>query len=193
MGDAIRRTVALASMRTDERDDVEANGLVIVADDHVVALGGAAEHWLARLGFEAVSLGDRLPVPLLSITRRLQALEASDSTGPTPSARLSTTSGGLVQLHATRLRDAGNVGAIALSITPADSAQRASLLLAAHGLTPAQRRVAELVLHGDTTRQIVAQLRISEYTVQDHLKAVFDKLGVRSRRDLVAAVMRPHR
>lgn len=65
------------------------------------------------------------------------------------------------------------------------------MLLAAHGLTPAQRRVAQLVLQGHTTRQIVFALRISEHTVQDHLKAVFDKIGVRSRRELVSAIMRP--
>jgi len=190
IGDAIRRTVAAATMG-DRGADVGANGLVIVADDQVVALGGAAEHWLAALGFQAIAPGDRVPLPLLAVARRLEALEVSGATGPTPSARLATTSGELVQLHATRLRDASGTGAIALSIAPADSAQRASLLLAAHGLTPAQRRVAELVLHGCTTRQIVLQLRISEHTVQDHLKAIFDKLGVRSRRELVTAVMRP--
>ena len=57
-----------------------------------------------------------------------------------------------------------------------------SLLLAAYGLTPAQCRVARLVLHGRTTGQIVVDLHISAHTVQDHLKAVFDKVGVRSRR-----------
>ena len=76
-------------------------------------------------------------------------------------------------------------------VAPAAPAERSSFLLAAYGLTPAQCRVAKLVLQGRTTGQIVVELCISANTVQDHLKVVFDKVGVRSRRDLVSAMMQP--
>ena len=54
-----------------------------------------------------------------------------------------------------------------------------------------QRRVAQLVLQRKTTTQVVVELRISAHTVQDHLEAVFDKVGVRSRRELVGTLLRP--
>jgi DNA-binding CsgD family transcriptional regulator len=48
--------------------------------------------------------------------------------------------------------------------------------------------VAALVLQGHSTQQIVNELRISAHTVQEHLGAVFDKFGIGSRRELVAAL-----
>ena len=111
--------------------------------------------------------------------------------GPeTPAAvRLSTRRGSLLEIHAARLHRDGSRGGIAITIALADGTARSSLLLAAH-LTPAQRRVAELVLQGQSTRQIVLALGIGVHTVQDHLKTVFDKMGVGSRRELVAMLLR---
>jgi DNA-binding CsgD family transcriptional regulator len=65
----------------------------------------------------------------------------------------------------------------------------ASIHLAALGLTPAQARVAALVLQGRSTRQIVTELHISAHTVQEHLRAAFDKAGVASRRELVSTLL----
>jgi DNA-binding CsgD family transcriptional regulator len=127
----------------------------------------------------------------MAVVGRLEAIERGVIDVPPAAVRLTAPSGAVVSVHAARLRDGSGNGPVAVSITPAASSERSSLLLAAHGLTPAQRRVAELVLQGRTTAQVVIELRISAHTVQDHLKAVFDKVGVRSRRELVGTLLRP--
>jgi DNA-binding CsgD family transcriptional regulator len=55
---------------------------------------------------------------------------------------------------------------------------------AADELTPAERRVAELVAEGRTNRETASLLVVSEHTVDSHLRRVYRKLGVRSRAEL---------
>jgi DNA-binding CsgD family transcriptional regulator len=198
IGEAVRRVVSVAGSSASGVASV-GPGVVLVVDDVIAALDDGAAAWLPELEDAGdrvaghATVGDPVPLALRAVVRRLESLERGGG-GPA-AVRVVARNAELVTLHATRLRGgtgAGSgAGVIAVTIGPTAPTDRVGLLLSAHGLTPAQRRVAQLVLRGLTTRQMMGALRISEHTVQDHLKVVFDKVGVRSRRDLVAALMHP--
>lgn len=43
-----------------------------------------------------------------------------------------------------------------------------------------------MLVNGGDTRELACRLFVSEHTVQDHLRAIFTKTGVRSRTALLA-------
>jgi DNA-binding NarL/FixJ family response regulator len=53
-------------------------------------------------------------------------------------------------------------------------------------LTPSERRVAEMAASGMTNRQIAQSLFLTVKTIETHLAAAYDKLGIRSRQQLPA-------
>jgi DNA-binding NarL/FixJ family response regulator len=56
-------------------------------------------------------------------------------------------------------------------------------------LSTRESDVVMLVLYGHSNRRIADQLFLTEYTVEDHLKRIFAKLGVRSRTALAAKIL----
>jgi DNA-binding CsgD family transcriptional regulator len=85
----------------------------------------------------------------------------------------------------------GSARRVAVIVEPAHPARIAPLLMSAYGLTEREQDVTRLVLQGSSTTEIAERLVVSAHTVQ-HLKNVFDKTGVRSRRDLVGKVFFAH-
>jgi DNA-binding CsgD family transcriptional regulator len=193
------RVAALLDVVDGERDGVttapisESLGLLMLADDlSTVAMTPAAEWWLSEIG--DWPRGGELPQAIYAVAAKLQAMEGTShmSEGMMPRARVRTRSGQWLALHASRLAGAASAGQIAVILEPARPAEVAALVLLAYALTEREAQVAQLVLKGYSTEGIAEALTISELTVQQHLKAVFDKVGVRSRRELVAQIYARH-
>jgi DNA-binding CsgD family transcriptional regulator len=170
-------------------------GLVLLADDlSLVAITPAAEGWLAEVEQSDWRSSLELPNAVYAVAARLLALERGGHTPPDlmPRIRLRTASGRWLVLHASRLRAAGTEGQIAVIFEEARPAEIAPLIVDAYGLTKREGEITRLVLRGLSTAQVSEELHITPNTVRDHFKAIFDKVGVRSRRELVGQVFAQH-
>jgi DNA-binding CsgD family transcriptional regulator len=58
--------------------------------------------------------------------------------------------------------------------------------VSAYGLSPREQEVSRLLAGGASTSGIAAELSLSVFTVRDHIKSLFTKVGVASRGELVA-------
>ena len=94
-------------------------------------------------------------------------------------------------LHGATLVGAG-VPRVAVIVEPAHPARITPLLMSAYGLTEREQEITQHVLQGESTSAIAERLVVSPHTVQEHLKNIFEKTGVRSRRDLVGKVFFSH-
>lgn len=101
--------------------------------------------------------------------------------------RLRGRDGAWLSLHASCMNGAG-AQRVAVVISPTAAPDLRPLLFSSHRLTAGERQVSELALQGRSTKEIASELYISPYTVQDQFKAIFEKFGVRSRRELVARI-----
>jgi DNA-binding CsgD family transcriptional regulator len=129
--------------------------------------------------------GEHLPTAVQVVLRALNEPLAGQH-GVAPRMRVRGRSGRWLALHAakseaTETRPEERT----VIIAPAPPQDLIWLGMAAHGLSSREEEVAKLVVGGLSTRQISDRLYIAEHTVQRHLTNIFEKVGVRSRRDLV--------
>jgi DNA-binding CsgD family transcriptional regulator len=170
----------------------DAPGLVVLSHDgEVESATPGVERWLAALPDGDWDAG-RLPSSVLAVAgRALRTAEHPDQPGEVAVSRVLSQAGTWVVLHGASLV-AGGARRVAVIVEPAHPARIAPLLMSAYGLTEREQQVTRLVLQGNSTAEIAERLVVSAHTVQQHLKSVFDKTGVRSRRDLVGKVFFAH-
>jgi DNA-binding CsgD family transcriptional regulator len=130
--------------------------------------------------------------PIFAVVARATAIQAGTDRGPA-TARVRAASGRWLVVHASCLRTGdGRPGPIALTIEPAKSGQIAPIIVEAYSLTPREQEITRAVARGLSNPEIAAELYLSPHTVRDHLKAIFAKVGVGSRGELVAKLFAEH-
>lgn len=175
-----------ASLRFDAArrgEGVDAPGLVVLGPhDDVELVTPPAHALLDEIRSDMMPATD-LPGGVLSIaghTRRA-------GSGAAASANVVTVPGsdGWITLHAS-LPD--TTGRVAIVIERAVSRQSALLRLEVHGASAREREIATLLARGLGNAEIAETLVVSPHTVQDHVKSLFEKVGVSTRQELVARV-----
>lgn len=188
IAEGFRRAVLVSSVEQESGDDNAPGVVVLDGRGQVESISPQAQHWIAEIA-------EQPPPRLAHEARVVQAVAARaslpDAAGSPARARAQTRSGQWLLLYGTTLAG-GLDGRVAVIVQPAGPHDIAPLVAQAYGLSARERDVARLCFRGLTTKEIAAALHISPYTVQDHLKSIFDKTGTRSRAELVGQVFLEH-
>ncbi len=169
-----------------QAEEVPGPGLVLLTEEGAVeAITAAAERLLGEL-VDVPSGGRERSLPYVVYAVAARARLTGRSAAPAQ-ARVRTRAGRWLLLHGSVLNGPPH-GRVAVIVEEASGASMTPVIGQAYGLTAREAQVMQLLLQGRSTREIAAALSISPYTVQEHCKAIFDKVGVRSRRELVGRV-----
>lgn len=181
---ALRRALLTERATTTAEDGP---GVALLAcDGTVLSATPAGTRWLTELVELDLPRRQQLPTVVMSVVERLGC--AGEAEPGVARARVRAPSGQWLTVHASRLGDPQ--GTIAVVVEPTSPTALAPLIMAAYGLTPREREVTRRLLGGLARKAISAELHLSLHTVNDHVKAVFDKAGVSSAGELRSEVFR---
>ena len=173
------------------KDSAFGPGLIVLAEDmQPEGISPAGQRWLEELRDSESDWMGPLPNCVYAVVTRLRQLESIEQILPDlmPRVTVRLASGQWLSVQASRLRATDGHRQLAVIIEPAGPAELAPLIVSAYALTSREREIAELVLQGLSTQEIATILFITPGTVQQHLKTIFDKIGVRTRRELVSQI-----
>ncbi|HEY1369520.1 MAG TPA: LuxR C-terminal-related transcriptional regulator [Gaiellaceae bacterium] len=182
MGSALRRRFDAATRDTGVGAP-DSPGVVVLDDElRAVSWTAGAREWIASLPladlWAAWGILPAVVYPVAALAR-----SRDDPAGAHALER--AVDGRWVRIEAARLE--GQAAAqVAVTLRAATAAETFDLLCRAYALSSRERDVVAALLAGLDTRAVSQRLFISPHTVQDHLKSVFRKAGVRGRRELLA-------
>lgn len=193
LADGMRRALVAQVMETDVVAPGESPGIVLFdGDGQPEMISPAAEHWIAQLVEEPPPESPADSKLVQAVAARARSLgPGDDPIRGAARSRTRTRGGRWLVLYGTPLAG-GDDRRIAVVIQPAAPHEIAPLVALAYGLSDRECQIVRHCMEGRPTKQIAADLNLSPYTVQDHLKSIFDKTGVRTRNELVGQIFLEH-
>ncbi len=166
------------ALMAESTDDVTASGILLVGKGGDVQFATpAGERWLDVLG----DVGDGLPIPVWA------TMAALWRNGPERAAAVTAPSAeGQVRIEAS---PSGQPGVTAIVIS-AEAPPSIPEVPTSWGLTPQERAVVSHLATGKGNAGIATAMFIGQHTVEWHLRRMYDKLGVRTRQELISALFR---
>ena len=176
----------LASLRRRPApDEPGAPGMVVLNRSNQVELITAPARGLLDALSSAAAPGDSVPSPVSALANFARRRAAAGD--PQPDVVAVPSPSGWITLHASLPEGRGS-GQVAIVLERAASPQTTAMRLEVEGVTPREREIARLLAQGRSNAEIAEALVLSPYTVQDHIKNLFEKTQVGSRQELVARV-----
>jgi DNA-binding CsgD family transcriptional regulator len=186
----------------------------------VLSMNDAAEEWLRLLrpdpflsdrGPSGDAAGVGITTEVITVVQRARAAveaegamavhpelvttshRARQGGGEAARVRVRAVNGLWLVVHASCLAGPGAPhGQVAVVIEAAKGSEMAPIIAEAFALTPREQEITQAVARGEATGEIAGRLHLSPHTVRDHLKAIFEKTGVKSRGELVARLFSDH-
>lgn len=157
-------------------------GPAVLVYDHrgrLLHATATAARRVADLGGE---LWGRTAVPVSSVVSALRAGRAVSR------LRSRGADGCWYTIHAAPFTAGDAVAQIAVTIEQSRPPEVLPLIISGYGLSEREAEIVLLMLRGESTHAIAAALFLSPYTVQDHFKSIFEKVGVSSRREVATRI-----
>jgi DNA-binding CsgD family transcriptional regulator len=188
IAEGLRRAIVRGALPAGEARGPGSPGVVLLERDDSIALASAEAEDLLEELLEGAPDGVGVPRVVIAVASRARAA-AAGTEALDARARVRTARGRWLSVHGSTV---GSDGRCAVILEAASSSDLARLIAEAYGLTERERKVTQLVAQGQPTDAIAGQLYLSPWTVQDHLKSIFEKTGVGTRGELVARLFFEH-
>jgi len=192
IAEGFRRALIVGALGS-EADLGPGPGVVIFDEDCLPeSISPAAEFWIDQLIEEPPPSSPADSRAVQGVAARAHAArDGQDPLELTARCRARTRTGSWLLLYGTRLSGKAR-GRTAVIIQPAPANEVAPLVALAYGLSDRERQLARLCIEGRSTKEMAQAMAVSAYTIQDHMKSIFEKTGARSRGELVGQVFLEH-